>query len=302
MAITLDTLRKSRNQDYSKLMDEINASQSKKTYTEDNRFWRPQRDKTGNGSALIRFLSIPGSDDLPYITEWNHSFKGPTGKYYIQKSLTTIGLPDPVYEANGALYALNTEESKKLAGARKRSLSYISNVLVINDTANPDNNGKVFLYRYGKKIFDKIIAKQNPTFEDEKPLYVWDVFDGANFKMKVKTIKENDREWPNYDDSEWATPSPISGGDEEKILEVVNSMYDLNEFKDPSKFKTYDELKAIFDSVVGNSDGGHKEDLPEPKERREEASATPKADPVKESAAPASTASAFDAFDDDIPF
>lgn len=212
----------------------------------DDRFWKPERDKAGNASATIRFL--PGEPgELPWVKIFSHAFKGPGGRWYIENSLTTLGQPDPVGELNTKLWnsvdSDNTPERKQ-ARLQKRKLNYISNILVVNDPKHPENNGKVFLFKYGKKIFDRIQDKARPTFEDQAPVNVFDWFTGANFKLRMKTVDK----MPNYDSSEWEGESEI--GDDDFILEVAKARHNLAELMDPKNFKSYDELKRKLESVL----------------------------------------------------
>lgn len=250
----LKSLRASRNTDFSKITSEFekstNPETSQKSY-EDTRFWKPERDKAGNATATIRFLARTEGDELPWVKIWSHGFKGPTGRWYIENSLTTIGKPDPVGELNMRLWNATDDDKspeRKQARDQKRKLSYVSNILVINDPKHPENNGKVFLFKYGKKIFDKIMDKARPTFEDEDPVNVFDYWEGANFKLRMKMVDK----YPNYDTSEFESVSPVADSDEE-ILEIVNQQYKLSEFLDPKNFKSYDELKAKLESVLSGS-------------------------------------------------
>ena len=250
----ITALRASRNTDFSKINNEFekaaNPTSGAKSY-EDNRFWKPERDKAGNGTATIRFLPHTQGDELPWVKIFSHGFKGPTGRWYIENSLTTIGKPDPVSELNMRLWN-ETEDDKspqrKQVRDQKRKLNYISNILVINDPKHPENNGKVFLFKYGKKIFDKIMDKARPTFDDQDPVNVFDYWGGANFKLRIKMVDK----YPNYDTSEFESVGPLADSDEE-ILEVANQQYKLAEFTDPKNFKSYDELKAKLESVLSGS-------------------------------------------------
>jgi len=250
----LKSLRASRNSDFSKIANEFeksaNPESGQKSY-EDTRFWKPERDKAGNATATIRFLARTEGDELPWVKLFSHGFKGPTGRWYIENSLTTIGQPDPVGELNSKLWNSTTDDqspARKQARDQKRKLSYISNILVINDPKHPENNGKVFLFKFGKKIFDKIMDKARPTFEDQDPVNVFDYWEGANFKLRIKMV---DR-FPNYDASEFEAVSPVADSDEE-ILEVVNQQYKLSEFTDPKNFKSYDELKKKLEQVLNGA-------------------------------------------------
>ena len=214
----------------------------------DDRFWQPEVDKAGNGYAVIRFLDAPavdGEDGLPWVQIWNHGFQGPGG-WYIENSLTTINQKDPVSEYNTKLWNSGVEANKDIARKQKRKLSYISNILVVSDPKHPENEGKVFLYKFGKKIFDKINEKLSPQFEDEKPLNPFDFWKGANFKVKIREVEG----YRNYDKSEFDVQSAMFD-DDAKIEKVWKSSYSLKEFLDPKNFKSYDELKAKLDKVLG---------------------------------------------------
>lgn len=223
---------------------------SKASFTKDDRFWQPEVDKAGNGYAVIRFLNAPavdGEDATHWVKMWSHAFQGPGG-WYIENSLTTIGQDDPVSEYNSLLWNSGNEANKKVASDQKRKLSYISNILVVEDPAHPENNGKVFLYSYGKKIFDKIEEKASPAFKDEEAVNVFDFWNGANFKLKIRKVEG----YRNYDKSEFEKASPVAKSDEE-IEKLWRASYSLKELVGPAKFKTYEELKARLDKVLGQS-------------------------------------------------
>jgi len=226
-----------------KKIEELNKKDSYK----DDRFWRPELDKSSNGYAVIRFLPAAEGEDLPWSKYYSHGFKG-KGGWYIEKSLTTIGQKDPVSEMNTELWNSGTESDKDIARERKRRLHYTSNILILSDTANPQNEGKVFLYKYGKKIFDKIQEAMQPEFEDEDPINPFDFWKGANFKLKVRKVAG----FINYDKSEFDSLSALFDGDDEKLEELWKSEYALTEFTDPSTFKTYDELKKKLHEVLGS--------------------------------------------------
>ena len=247
----LNTLRASRNQDFGKIasaFDKISNPQQNSNSYEDDRFWKLEKDKAGNGSAVIRFLPRTEGDELPWVKIFSHGFKGPTGKWYIENSLTTFGENDPVGELNSQLWNSGSDANKEIARAQKRRLHFISNVLVVSDPKHPENEGKVMLFKYGKKIFDKIMNKAKPTFEDEKPVNVFDLWEGANFKLRMRTVEG----YPNYDESTFTDPIPAAQSDE-AILDVVNKQYKLSEFLDRKNFKTYEELKAKLDSVLSGA-------------------------------------------------
>lgn len=219
---------------------------------EDTRFWKPTVDKSNNGYAIIRFLPAPQNEDVPFVRIWDHGFKGPGG-WYIEKSLTTLGQKDPVSEYNSELWNTGVEANKKTVRDQKRRLSFISNVYVIKDPGNPANEGKVFLYQYGKKIFDKLNAavNPNPEFEDEEAFNPFDMWEGANFKLKIRDVEG----YRNYDSSSFEKPAPLSDDDDE-LEKIWKTEYSLQEFLDPKNFKSYEELKAKLNKVL-NLDGNN---------------------------------------------
>lgn len=227
------------------------AGGGKKSFGDD-RIWKPTVDKAGNGYAIIRFLPAVGDTAAPWVQYWDHGFKGPTGRWYIEKSLTSIGQDDPVSELNSKLWNSGVESDKEIARSRKRRLHYVSNIMVVSDPKNPENNGKVFLYVYGKKIFDKVMDIMNPEFEDETPVNPFDFWEGANFKLKIRQVEG----FRNYDKSEFDKPSALLDGDDEKLETVYDSEYDLGEFTDPKQYKSYDELKKKLYDVLGETAHG----------------------------------------------
>jgi len=214
----------------------------------DERQWKPTVDKAGNGYAVIRFLPEAEGNDLPWVRYWDHGFKGPTGQWYIEKSLTSIGQADPVSESNSKLWNSGNESDKEIARERKRRLHYVANVYVESDPANPQNEGKVFLFTFGKKIFDKLMDVMQPQFEDEDKVNPFDFWDGASFKLKIRNVEG----YRNYDKSEFSSPSPLSESEAE-LEEIYESLYDLNEFTDPANYKSYDELAARLALVLGEA-------------------------------------------------
>ena len=246
--MSLSTLKKSNSLD--KLLNAVEAEnkpQEKKSYV-DERLWKPVMDKTGNGYAVIRFLPAVDGEDLPWAKVWNHAFQGPTGQWYIENSLTTLGNNDPVSEMNSAYWNSGVESDKEIARRQKRKLQYFSNIYVVSDPKNPENEGKVFLFRFGKKIFDKCMETMQPAFEDETPVNPFDFWKGANFKLKIRKV---DGYW-NYDKSEFEAPSPLFDNDD-AIEEVWKQQYALNEFTAPTNFKSYDELKTRLDMVLAGT-------------------------------------------------
>ncbi len=225
------------------------AEKVSKNKYEDDRFWKPALDKVGNGFAVIRFLPAGEKDDLPWIRYWDHGFKGPTGIWYIENSLTSIDKPDPCSEMNSILWNTGSESDKKIARDRKRRLHYVSNIYVISDPSDPSNEGKVFLFKYGKKIFEKITEVMKPEFQDETPVNPFDFWEGCDLKLKIRKVDG----YQNYDKSEFSKPSQFLDGDDSKLEKVYNSLYNLSEFLDPKNYKSYDELKEKLNRVLGGS-------------------------------------------------
>jgi hypothetical protein len=246
--MSLDTLKRTNSLD--KLLGAVqqeNAPLEKKSY-KDERLWKPELDKSGNGYAVLRFLPAVEGEDMPWAKVFNHAFQGPTGQWYIENSLTTIGKADPVSELNSSFWNTGLESDKEIARKQKRKLQYFSNVYVVTDSKNPHNEGKVFLFRYGKKIFDKLMAAMQPEFEDETPINPFDFWQGANFKLKIRKV---DGYW-NYDKSEFEAPSAMFDNDGQ-IEEVWKKAYALSEFSAPTNFKSYEELKSRLDVVLSGT-------------------------------------------------
>jgi hypothetical protein len=236
----------------------------------DERIWKPTVDKAGNGYAVIRFLPAQEGSDLPWARYWDHGFKGPTGKWYIEKSLTSIGQEDPLGEMNSRLWNTGTEENQKIVRNRKRRLHYVTNIMVISDPGNPENEGKVFLYQFGKKIFDKIMDLMQPQFPDEEPTNPFDLWAGADFALKIAQVAG----FRNYDRSEFKSPSPLLGGDEAKLQEVIDQLHDFAEWTDPKNYKSYDQLKSQLLMVLGETATNTRpveESAPEPEYKSEPA-------------------------------
>ena len=246
--MSLENLKRSNSLD--KLLGEVqkeNAPLEKKSY-KDERLWKPEVDKSGNGYAVIRFLPAVEGEDMPWAKVWNHAFQGPTGQWYIENSLTTVGQKDPVSEMNSAYWNTGIESDKEIARKQKRKLQYFSNIYVVSDTKHPENEGKVFLFRYGKKIFDKVMAAMQPEFEDEKAINPFDFWEGANFKLKIRKVAGY---W-NYDSSDFDNASALFDNDE-KIEETWKTAYPLAEFSAATNFKSYEELKTRLDTVLSGS-------------------------------------------------
>ena len=251
MALDFNALKKSRGT-FDSLMKEVEKIATPQTQdnTKDERFWQPEVDKAGNGYAVIRFLPPPKGEELPWVRIWNHGFQGPTGKWYIENSLTTLGKPDPVSELNTELWATGVEANKDIVRKQKRRLTYVANIYIVKDPAHPENEGKVCLYKFGKKIFDKIKDMAEPQFQDEKPVNVFDFDTGANFKLKIRNVEG----YRNYDKSEFEAASAIS--EDDSIIESIwGKQHSLTQFLDEKHFKSYDELKKKFVMVMGLAGG-----------------------------------------------
>ena len=270
-------LKANRMNNLQNLTKQVEKLAEKPSY-EDERIWKCERDKTGNGYAVIRFLPAPTNEDVPWVRMWSHGFKGPGG-WYIENSLTTprsdapSGTDDPVSKANTILWNSGIESDKNIARDRKRKLSYYSNILVLEDSTNAQNEGKVFLFRYGKKIFEKIESVMNPEFKDEEPMNPFDFWAGANFKLKIRQVDG----YANYDKSEFASPSPLYDGDDTKCEDVWKQQHSLQGILAPENFKSYQELEARFNTVTASGTGS------DYNETIEESSADPVASPATES-------------------
>ena len=248
MATSFASLKKSRKSNLEKLQSEVDKINNPQTNfsREDSRFWKAELAKSGNGYAVIRFLPSLDDSKLPFVRVFNHGFQGPGG-WYIENSLTTIGQKDPLAEYNSTLWNSGIEANNEIARKPKRRLTYCSNIYVVEDKANPQNEGKVFLFRYGKKIFDKISSMANPEFEDESSVDVFDFWEGANFKLKIRKVDG----FSNYDKSEFITPAPLL--EDSEMERIWGEQHSLDEFVEQNNFKTYDELKTRLDVVLGNT-------------------------------------------------
>jgi hypothetical protein len=243
-------LKRSRN-DLAKLTKAIEATTqtAEAGSKEDTRFWQPEVDKAGNGMAVIRFLPAPaadGDDALPWVRVFSHGFQGPGG-WFIDNCLTTLNEKCPVCEHNNTLWNSGIEANKDIARKQKRKLSYIANILVISDPANKENEGQIKLFKFGKKIFDKITEAMNPEFADETPVNPFDLWEGANFKLKIRNVEG----YRNYDKSEFADKSALFDGDDEKLEDLWKKEFGLKEFAEKKQFKSYDQLKSRLDKVLG---------------------------------------------------
>jgi hypothetical protein len=239
-------LKKNSASSFDKLTQELDKiSNSEKSGGADDRLWKPELDKSGNGYAVVRFLPAPEGEDMPWAKVFSHAFQGPGG-WYIENSLTTINKSDPVGELNRQLWNSGRDSDKEVARKQKRKLSYYSNIYVVRDPLHPENEGRVFLFKYGKKIHDKIIAAMQPEFEDETPINPFDFWQGADFKLKIKKVAGY---W-NYDSSEFASQGTLGNFDDDKLESVYSKQYSLTAFTDPSNFKTFDELEKRLAAVL----------------------------------------------------
>ena len=230
---------------YTDLLSKAESLNKTEVRGADERLWKPEVDKAGNGYAVIRFLPAPDGEDLPWAQVWSHAFQGPGG-WYIENSLTTLGKKDPVSDLNRTLWNSGSDADKEVARKQKRKLSYYSNIYVLQDPANPENEGKVFLYKYGKKIFDKLTEAMQPAFADETPINPFDFWKGADFKVKIRKVEGY---W-NYDKSEFAEPSTLKGFDDSELELLWKQQYSLTDFTAPDKFKTYEELETRLQTVL----------------------------------------------------
>lgn len=249
-----------RGSDFDKFKKQAAAESQPAGAKDDPRFWNPTTDKAGNGMAVIRFLDAPavdGEDGIPWVRVFKHGFQGPGG-WLIDECLTTLGKDCPVCEYNSELWNSGVESNKDVARKQKRKLTYVANILVVSDTSCPENNGQLKLFRFGKKIFDKIEEAMTPAFPDEKPINPFDFWSGANFKLKMRNVEG----YRNYDKSEFETPSPVYD-DDDKMEALWKTEYSLKEFIDPSQFKTYEQIKNRLDKVLGTTSSNKKaEDTP----------------------------------------
>ena len=275
---------KSKSGKFAQLTKEIENMSKPQGRGPDERLWKPEVDKSGNGYAVIRFLPEPDGEDLPWAQVWSHAFQGPGG-WYIENSLTTLNQKDPVGELNRTLWNSGLDADKDTARKQKRKLSYYSNIYVVKDQLHPENEGKVFLYKYGKKIHDKIASAMQPQFEDESPINPFDLWKGANFKIKIQTIGGY---W-NYDKSEFDSPSVLGGLEDEALEAVWKSQHSLKEFTDLKNFKSYEELSARLNIVLNKSA------RPVVRSNEEDEQLAPLTSPVVKADPPAPTKSGFGA-------
>lgn len=246
--MSFETLKKN-SKNTNALIQKLSAMDSEKNSYKDDRFWRPTVDDAGTGQAIIRFLPESPGEDTPYVLYYSHAFQGPGG-WYIENSRTTLGEKDPVSEMNTRLWNSGEKAKKDLVSQKyKRKKNYVSNILVVDDPANPQNNGKVFLFRYGVKILQKIQDSMKPEFADEYPIVPFDFWKGANFRIRIRKVAG----YLNYDKSEFDSSTELFDGDDAQLKKMWDSQHKLNEFVDPTKYKSYDDLRIRLDAVIGGS-------------------------------------------------
>tara|TARA_B100002019_G_scaffold221366_1_gene194205 strand:+ start:12721 stop:13686 length:966 start_codon:yes stop_codon:yes gene_type:complete len=241
------SLKKSSGSNFAKLTAEIEKINQPQGSGGDDRLWKPELDKAGNSYAVIRFLPAPEGEEMPFAKVWSHAFKGPGG-WYIENSLTTLGKKDPVGELNRELWNSGVEADKETARKQKRKLSYYTNIYVVSDPSRPENEGRVFLYKFGKKIFDKIVEAMQPQFADETPVDPFDLWKGADFKLKIRQVEGY---W-NYDKSEFAGPGTLGDLSDDDLEKVWKQEYSLSDYTDPKNFKTYEELQQRLTTVLSS--------------------------------------------------
>ena len=276
---------KSRRYDINQLVAAAQeASGAKTENNRDENIWKPTVDKAGNGFAIIRFL--PAESEVPWVRYWDHGFKGPTGKWYIEKSLTSLGQQDPLGEYNSKLWNSGNEEDREQVRKQKRRLHYVTNILVVSDPSAPENEGKVFMYQFGKKIFDKIQDLMQPQYPGETPVDPFDLWSGADFQLKIRNYEG----YRNYDRSEFKAPSSLFEGDEVQLQATLNQLHDVSKFIDPSEYKSYDQLQTKLFDVLGETS---------PRTVKEEVAMDTVDDTPPWDPAPATAEAAGDAGDDD---
>jgi hypothetical protein len=283
MVTDFSALKKTRKNSLDTITRELDKLNTAASGGADTREWKPTVDKAGNGYAVFRFLPAPMGEEVPFVRVFNHGFQGPGG-WYIENSLTTLGNDDPVSEVNSKLWNSGIEANKEIARKQKRRLNFWANIYMINDHGNPDNNGKVFLYKFGKKIFEKINEAMHPQFEDEAAINPFDLWEGANFKLKIRNFEG----YRNYDKSEFDNPGPLFDNDE-KLEAVWKECHSIAEKIAPKEFKSYDELKKKLEKVLGirlDSAEGPAPRMIEEAPARSSREAAPKQSPEKESDLP----------------
>jgi len=249
--MSFEKLMRNRESQFEAIRAKLKEQTTKQYDNDDSRLWYPQSSKDGNGSAIIRFLPHPAEENgIPWVQVFQHGFQGPTGSWLIENCPTTLKKKCPICEKNTALWNSGFEKDKQLASKQKRKVHYYSNIYILNDPGNSENNGQVKIFRFGKKIFDMIVAKCFPEFEDVDPINIFDVKEGCDFRLRFKTVDK----FRNYDHSTFDNPAPLLKGNKKELDAVSDSMYDLSEFVDPEKFKNYDELKERLNRVNGQAE------------------------------------------------
>lgn len=293
-SINFEALKQNRKSSFDKLTTELNKlSSGVPQDNKDENLWKPDVDKAGNGYAVLRFLPPRTGEDMPFVRIWDHGFQGPGG-WYIEKSLTTLNKPDPVSEYNAKLWNSGIESNKDLVRKQKRRLSYYSNIYVVSDPTRPQNEGKVFLFKYGKKIFDKLNEAMHPQFPGEVPINPFDLWDGANFKLKIRQVDG----YRNYDKSEFDKQGPLFEDDGDLATKITN-IHSLQDLVDPKHFKSYEELKMRLEKAIGVADSSPR-NAPRVHEEEESFPTPVKSMPAKE--APKAAATPWDEDDEDLSF
>ena len=255
--MSFSQLKQNKSSAFSSLQKEL--EKSTKVGTVDERFWKLSTDKAGNGFAVIRFLPAGDGEDMPFVKLYSHAFQGPGG-WYIENSLTTVGKKDPLGEYNRELWNSGDESLKDQVRKQKRKLSYYSNIYVVKDPANPENEGKVFLFRYGKKIHDKIMDVVNgDEIEGREGINPFDFWGGANFKLRAKKVAG----YPNYDSSEFQEPGTLEGLDDAQLESIWTREYALQPLVGADMFKSYDQLQERLNMVLNLKGGAATEKVTE---------------------------------------
>jgi hypothetical protein len=289
-------LKRSSKANFKSLADKM-TQESKGSSFSDDRIWTPDIDKSGSGFAIIRFLPEADGEDFPYVKTYTHGFKQ-GNKWFIENCPTTIGNPCPVCEANSELWNTEIKENQEIVRRRKRSLRYMSNIIVLSDSKRPENEGRVFLFSYGQKIFDKLMSAIKPEFDDEEPFNPFDLWGGAPFKLKIRQVEG----FRNYDKSEFGDRGPLFD-DDDAMAKVWESQYKLKEFLAPARFNPYEEIKKRFNAFIKGgtyttptpqNEGDQNEDTPPWEPPAQE----PRRQAARKDPAPASEAAASDDDDD----
>lgn len=283
MSNSFAALKKARSSSFDKLNQQLQKTIGGRSNNNDDKYWKPDVDKAGNGYAVIRFLPAPEGEDLPFVKMHDHGFQGPGG-WYIENSLTTLGQDDPVSEHNSKLWNSGNESDKEIARKQKRRTNFHANIYIVKDSANPQNEGKVFLFKFGKKIMEKLQEAMNPQYEGETPVNPFDMWEGADFKLKIRNYEG----YRNYDRSEFSEAAPMTNPkgeplSDEQLEEIWKQQHSLKEIVDPKNFKTYAELKAKLYKVLGLDGSAHAPMKSAAEDDAQEMDFTPK---FKERAAP----------------